>query len=178
MQLIVSNPPKRKRRHKNRSSTVATKKKRRRRGGGGFGGFVRKARRGSRRGFADGFSLGKAAMLGVTAGASAIGVNILVNKLSDGANPLLPESMRTGYGRAATKAGLGLLLGFAARKMGLGKHALAIAAGGVTVAAMDVYAQSQAQRGIGGVDYFNVGGGVQGYPQLVDAYGQPQYQVA
>lgn len=169
MQLIVSNPPKKKAR-KARKAPVMAKKKKRAASGGGF----KKFRRSSRRGFASlasSFSVGKAVALGATAGASAIGINMLVEKFAGGTGQLA-TTFNTPTKRGLLKAGLGIGLGLLARKVGLGKHAMAIAAGGVAMGAVDIYVANRGAAGLGGVDFWNTGEGIQGLgdiPTLTDA---------
>lgn len=173
MQLIVSNPPK----HKARRARKASMAKKKRRSAPQSGGGFRKFRRSSRRGFASlasSFSVGKAVALGATAGASAIGINMLVEKLAVGEGQLA-KTFDTPTKRGLLKAGLGIGLGLLARKMGLGKHAMAIAAGGVAMGAVDVYIANRGTAGLGGFDVWNTQGLGQ-VPVLTD--GTPAYDYA
>lgn len=162
-------------------------KRKRRKGGGGSPVVSRKVRRTSRRsgfggGGGGGFSIGTAVMGGVTVGGAAIGINALTEYLTtkDAAGKsMLPESFAVGTSRALLKAGLGVGLAMLAKRFGFGKYATAVASGGIALATLDIYAQNRAKAGLGralaGVDYFDTGQGVQGFPEYEDV---PQYDVA
>jgi hypothetical protein len=179
MQLLVTNPGKKRGRRTRRRSRMrraarkvfATMKKSRRRRSRRSGG-PKAFRRRSRRGFAavgalmgGSFSIKGAAIQGVVAGAGAIGVNMLINKVA----AWLPASLTSGTGRAVAKAALGIGLGIAARKFGLGKYAAALAMGGVAVAVLDIYTSKVAGGGVHGIDYFDADGGVNGLGEMVQA---------
>lgn len=192
MQLLISNPPKKGRKGTRRRSArprPATPKgppmaKRRRRRSSSSKSSVRFSstprRKSSRRGFASlsgAFTIGGAVRHGVAAGVGAIGTVGLLGMIG----PSLPAALSsTPTARAATKAAVGVALGWAAAKAGQGKYAAAIAAGGIATAIVDVYnawrSQSQAAR-VQGLDYFNVNGGIGQLPDysgtIYDAAGNP-----
>lgn len=182
MQLLVANPGRKKRRksRKHRKARITRRvrraarkvrvivmakraRRRRRRGSSSSGGGgVKRFRRRSRRGFAALGALGaktytiKSAVInGVVGGVGAVGVNMLIDKIAS----MLPASLSSPTGRAATKAALGVGLGFAASRFGpTRRYAGALAAGGIVVACLDLYTSKMAAGGVKGLDYFSASG--------------------